>query len=211
MGYCRRICGKEHLENWRNLPRPSEVNDRYFLSELAWCVYNAGMSEQIVAKKWPALKEAYREFDAKEILHNREDVLADALKVVNHPEKAKAVVFSVEKVLRDGPIGELLSRMKVGEALEYFHSYPYIGNVTKYHLARNVGFDVAKPDRHLIRLAKILGYDSPGELVAEIAELTGEKKGFVDYVLWLWLSREGKHAYDFARGFADGMVINVVW
>ncbi|HUW65883.1 MAG TPA: hypothetical protein VMW83_14560, partial [Spirochaetia bacterium] len=60
-----------------------------------------------------------------------------------------------------------------------------------YHLARNVGLDVVKPDRHMVRLAQYLQYSSPDELVSEIASETGERKGLIDFVLWRWLAWMG--------------------
>ena len=64
---------------------------------------------------------------------------------------------------------------------------PWIGPITKYHLARNLGIDVAKPDRHLVRLAKRFGYnESTGvqQMCEELAERTRDRIGVVDVVLW---------------------------
>src|SRR5204862_28581 len=38
---------------------------------------------------------------------------------------------------------------------------PYIGPVTCWHLAKNVGMDVVKPDRHLVRMAQASGARDP--------------------------------------------------
>jgi hypothetical protein len=39
------------------------------------------------------------------------------------------------------------------DPLGVLQSLPYIGPVTCYHLAKNIGLQVAKPDHHLTRLA----------------------------------------------------------
>ncbi len=66
----------------------------------------------------------------------------------------------------------------------YLGSLPFIGDITKYHLARNLGIDVAKPDRHLTRLAKIFHYDDVQEMCKYLSDKTGDRIGTVDVVLW---------------------------
>jgi hypothetical protein len=56
--------------------------------------------------------------------------------------------------------------------------------VTTYHLAKNLGVDVVKCDRHLMRLAPILGFHSPEEMCAAIGHQVGEPVSVVDIVLW---------------------------
>ena len=56
--------------------------------------------------------------------------------------------------------------------------------VTCWHLAKNLGFQVAKPDRHLIRISKKAGFATPNDLCAAVAEVTGEPINVVDLVLW---------------------------
>ncbi|KAH0791132.1 hypothetical protein GPJ56_004943 [Histomonas meleagridis] len=72
-------------------------------------------------------------------------------------------------------------------------SLPYIGDVTKYHLARNIGLiSCAKPDLHLCRWAeKICGKgdeESVSKIINAIANKVGRKQGGVDFALWVWLS-----------------------
>jgi len=68
--------------------------------------------------------------------------------------------------------------------ITYLVSLPFIGNITKYHLARNLGIDVAKPDRHLTRLAIIFHYDDVQEMCKYLSDKTGDRIGTVDVVLW---------------------------
>jgi hypothetical protein len=182
------------LDWWRNLPTPDNVSDPDFFAELAWVIYNLGMRNALIRSKWPVLEYAYYGFDPVSVFVHRDEAIADAMKAIAHRGKAVAVADGAAKVLEDGPIGPRLFRMGEAEALEYLESFPFVGRVTRYHLARNCGFDVVKPDRHLVRLALALGYsgfDCPDALVREMSDLVGERKGMIDYVLWQWLSIEG--------------------
>src|SRR6202011_3360269 len=51
---------------------------------------------------------------------------------------------------------------------------PYIGGITVYHLAKNLGADVVKPDRHLVRLAASQGFCDVQTLCSSIAKETGD-------------------------------------
>jgi hypothetical protein len=65
----------------------------------------------------------------------------------------------------------------------------YVGPVTKYHLARNIGLAAgyAKPDVHLVRYAVARGQGVQA-LVQEVATKHGEPVGVTDFILWIWLS-----------------------
>lgn len=66
----------------------------------------------------------------------------------------------------------------------YLETLPWIGKITKYHLARNLGIDVAKPDRHLMRLSEKFGFASVQEMCENISRKTGDRIGLVDLILW---------------------------
>jgi len=146
---------KEEMDFYRIIPNLRNVTNQAFLSELAWCIYNAGMKMEVIRKKWPALKEAFMEFDPHGVIYNSAECLKAALDTFNHPGKAGAVIAAAFKIIAGNPereIGCKLSDMCNLEVLVYLQTYPFIGNITKYHLAKNLGFDVVKPDRHLVRL-----------------------------------------------------------
>ena len=67
--------------------------------------------------------------------------------------------------------------------MAYLESIPWIGGITKYHLAKNLGFDCCKPDRHLVRISKEYN-TSPEELCKRISEATGDRVATVDLVIW---------------------------
>lgn len=69
------------------------------------------------------------------------------------------------------------------DKLEFCQSLPWIGGITKYHLAKNFGADVAKPDVHLQRLADVEGCTAQ-ELCDRLAAETGYRAATVDVVLW---------------------------
>lgn len=69
------------------------------------------------------------------------------------------------------------------DKLAYLETLPYIGAIIKYHLAKNLGMDFCKPDRHLVRIAK--NYETTPEAMCQsLADATGDRIGTVDLVIW---------------------------
>jgi hypothetical protein len=95
-----------------------------------------------------------------------------------HKGKAAAIDFIWQERKR------LLSEYHAAvDKLAFCESLPWIGGITKYHLAKNFGADVAKPDVHLQRLADHAGC-SAQELCDRLASATGYRAATVDVVLW---------------------------
>lgn len=67
------------------------------------------------------------------------------------------------------------------DKLAFLESIPHIGAITKYHLARNLGLDFCKPDRHLVRIA---APETPLVMCQRLADATGDRIGVVDCVIW---------------------------
>jgi hypothetical protein len=69
------------------------------------------------------------------------------------------------------------------DKLAFLESLPWIGRITKYHLAKNFGMQVAKPDVHLQRIA-----DREGCTAQEMCERLARESGLsviaVDTLLW---------------------------
>ena len=74
--------------------------------------------------------------------------------------------------------------------IETLQTFSYIGPVTAYHLAKNIGLAVAKPDRHLKRIASLFGYHDVQILCSEISKITGDSIPIVDIVFWRFATIE---------------------
>lgn len=101
-----------------------------------------------------------------------------AAEVFGHPGKAAAidVIWKQRGALFEG---YLRASVKLG----FLAELPWIGQVTKLHLAKNLGASAAKPDVHLLRLANAEG-TTPARLCRRLAKQTGYKVQTIDTILW---------------------------
>jgi hypothetical protein len=76
---------------------------------------------------------------------------------------------------------------------------PYVGPVTAFHLAKNLGLNVAKPDRHLSRLATATGFSDAHALCAELGAVLGEPVPVIDIVLWRFATLSRDYLSRFVR------------
>lgn len=77
----------------------------------------------------------------------------------------------------------LAAYLAATDKLEFCASLPWIGHITKYHLAKNFGAQVAKPDVHLQRLADREKVTAQA-LCERLAVETGYRVPAIDTVLW---------------------------
>ena len=149
--------------NWcRDTADINNCSPEKFFEQYVWCVLNAGMKEQVASKIYARY---FEKLDPKTIGHlGKRKAVEDGLK--------NYIKWCGECKGSDNPV-------------EYLQSLPWIGPITKYHLARNIGIDCVKPDRHLVRLAKHYGFDSPLKMCEEIQRFVPyERLGTIDVILW---------------------------
>jgi hypothetical protein len=167
---------------------PDLLLERDFLREVTFAIFCSGFREATLQRKWPALRRAFDDWDSPEaILHSRDLVRAQALDVFNSERKVDAALTAVEMVAADGwdQIQDLLAQA----GPHYLTRFPMIGPVTCYHVARNLGIDCVKPDRHLLRIAEAAGYEGqqgPDEMCRMIGAVERHRIGVVDFCLWRW-------------------------
>jgi hypothetical protein len=101
------------------------------------------------------------------------------INVINHPKKKIAIAQALSNY---NDWFEKLQKTK--DKIEYIDSLPMMGPITKYHLARNLGLDYAKPDVHLKRLVNRFSYSDVQIMCGELAKESGYRTGAVDYILW---------------------------
>lgn len=133
--------------------------------EYAWVVINSGMrntvASGIMARVWPVVLAG-----------------GSATTVFKHPGKAAAIDLVWRRK------SELLAELAAArDVVAWCETLPWVGPITKFHLAKNLGVDVAKPDRWLERLAAA-GGESVDELCGRLASSSGDRVATVDVVLW---------------------------
>jgi len=154
----------------------SKLTPKVFLMEYAYVVISSGMKNQIANKI----------FDRFALSPGPPGVFSVNVLAVGHKGKQEALKKAVAeyetwyKQLLEAP-----------DKLAFLETLPWIGSITKYHLARNIGLDFVKPDRHLVRLAAFLGYDTPLDMCKDISTETGERIGVVDVILWRYCNLTG--------------------
>lgn len=104
-----------------------------------------------------------------------------ASRTFGHKGKAEAIDWIWAE--RNRLYEEFMACETDDDALAYLLTLPWIGNITKYHLAKNLGVDCAKPDRWLVRLSEHFGTDTHS-LCRRLAEESGDRVATVDLVLW---------------------------
>lgn len=134
-----------------------------FWREYAWVVLNSGMKNQVAERIW-ARVGPYVESGGR------------AADVFGHKGKAAAIdlVFANQ-------VQAFRAYLAAPDKIAYLQTLPWIGPVTCLHLAKNFGIDVAKPDRHLVRIA---GEEGVATLCRRLASDSGDRVATVDYVIW---------------------------
>jgi hypothetical protein len=118
------------------------------------------------------------------------------MRVFNHAPKIRAIGSLCERVANEG-FHKIRKKIKSG-GVEFLRTFAFIGPVTSYHLAKNIGLDVVKPDRHLVRLSQAAGFSSPKELCQVISDTTGDSLAVVDIVLWRYATVTSNYVRLFA-------------
>jgi len=154
-----------------------------FLREAAWVVLSSGMREAVVRAKFGDISAAFFNWrSSHRIAANRRSCLLRALKVFHHEKKIAAIWQIATMVSKFGI--DTIKKDILEDGLDYIGTLPFMGPVTSYHLAKNIGFAVVKPDRHLMRISKIAGFSSPLEMCRNIEKEVGDKLTVIDTVLW---------------------------
>jgi ribonucleotide reductase beta subunit family protein with ferritin-like domain len=146
-----------------DVKQPADSAD--FVLQFIWVVCNSGMKNQIAEKIYKKILTAICDH-------------VDISDVFGHEHKVK----SIKEVIKNQK--EIFKKFQESDnKIEFCKSLPHIGNITKYHLAKNLGVDCVKPDRHLVRIAKQHGLDV-FEMCQKISDRIGDKLSTVDLVIW---------------------------
>ena len=190
--------GYAHEIIWQKNVKTEEVTERCLLTECAWVILSSGMRESVVNQKFPHISQAFFHWSsAEEIVWNRQECINSALAFFQHKPKIEAIAQCAQIIYAKG--FESLRQELRSNPIDTLQQFPYIGPATSYHVAKNIGFSVAKPDRHLCRFAELSGYRSPSELCKALAEYIGDPIAVIDVVLWRFATLQRDYAISFLR------------
>jgi len=136
-----------------------------FASEAIYVICNSGMKVTVAEPIYQRCMHALTEGQS-------------ATTAFGHPGKGPAIdeIWARRLELFDG-------FQAASDKVEFCADIPWIGPVTKYHLAKNFGADVAKPDVHMERLAQV-ETTTPARMCKRLARETGYRAATIDTILW---------------------------
>jgi hypothetical protein len=161
------------------------VGPSLFFEEYVWVACATGFSAKAVSKFISRLIDKLGWYDEL-ALEEFENVFERVKTILNNRDKIKAM-HKTAKMIREGVfiIGWDKWKQEYASTPEKLQKLPYIGKVTCFHLARNIGLmEVVKPDLHLVRMARHWGYKDCMAMCEDVRP-GGMPLGIVDYIFWI--------------------------
>lgn len=169
--------------DWQQNLSFDDFTETDLLRELAWVVLCSGFKESVIRKKFDYISLCFCDWESAEAISKYAELCrATALSSFGNKKKIDALIASAHRIHEIG-YGSIRD-MILNDPINELQQFPYIGSITSWHLAKNLGLNVAKPDRHLIRLSDWLGFGSAHDLCEFLSHNTGEPTNVVDIVLW---------------------------
>jgi hypothetical protein len=182
---------------WQRQLSFERITEEAFLRESAWVILSAGMREAVIRAKFAAISRAFLNWrSASAICARHHSCRARALQEFHHAKKIGSIIAVAEHTAAIG--FNAVKDAIATEGVDYLGRLPFVGPTTRWHLAKNLGLDVAKPDRHLMRIAVAAGFPSPHHLCTAIAASTGDRVALVDLVLWRYATLQTNYCVLFA-------------
>jgi endonuclease III len=173
---------------WQRSQCINAFDESTLLRESAWVILCGGFREETVRRIFDYISLCFCDWESAEaIVHSSERCLKAAYSGFRNTRKLEAIV-EISNILVETGFGPLKERI-LADPVNELRRLPHIGPITSVHLAKNLGLQIAKPDRHLLRVSRSLGFgDDVGKLCSTIAQHTGEKVSVVDLILWRFVA-----------------------
>ena len=178
------------LKHFRSI-RFEDLTPYKFWADYIWVTCTSGFRASVVTKLHPRLMDAYGPWDFG--MTSRDFFWKRVRRILANERKFSAVLKCRELLRRLGWEAFKDEYLMSPEAMQRL---PFIGPITKHHLARNLGFDYAKVDLHLVRLAEHFDFADPESMCAYLSGLSGERCGVVDFILWAYSAAFGTKELD---------------
>lgn len=170
------------MVQWANTKRLPPDTPEALAGEIIWIILCAGRNAQaartIEKKVWSAI-----------------DSGMPVLEAFGHKGKSAAIERAWRDRAKDfAELQLVLAEHDVAQLVNWCGNIPYVGDDTKFQLAKNFGVDVCKPDIWLCRLSGIpdkprrnvkLRFDVCLNLCRYLSASSGDSIATVDSILWL--------------------------
>jgi hypothetical protein len=165
---------------------PDTITPSCFFKEYVWVVYASNFKVNILEKYRINLYQAYGDYRTLDI--TRKDAV---LSVINNLSKWNAVLDTAKKLKYIGWKGEFGFKEIYLSSIDSMTVFKFIKDITKFHLARNLGFDVAKPDRWMQRIRDQFECLSVKEMCQYLSSKYNMPVKQIDLILWKYASDQG--------------------
>jgi hypothetical protein len=178
---------------WQRQAALEEFTETDLLRETAWVILCSGFRERIVRRVFDHISLCFCDWEsASAILDADPRCRMAAMASFRNPAKLGAIVTAALQVNEQG--FPAFKQAVLAAPLTELQRLPYIGPVTVRHLAKNLGLNVAKPDRHLARVSLALGFDDADQFCTAVAKVIGERRNVIDLIVWRYLA-DNPHAF----------------
>lgn len=156
------------MERVKTKSPPKDETD--FALRVSYVILNSGMRWTVAQDIWSRLRPSLMG-------------TGEVGTTFGHPGKAKSINLVMSKRTEFFEGFRLAWEEGPETVIEFCGALPHVGEITKYHLAKNLGVDVAKPDVWLERVARQSG-ETVQELCGRLSKQSGDSVSTVDYVIW---------------------------
>jgi hypothetical protein len=137
----------------------------------------------VIQEKFDYISLCFCDWESAEgIVQNRNECRNTALSSLNNGRKMDAIISIATEIHEKG--FDNFKQDVLDDPVSELQKLPFIGPVTVFHLGKNLGMPLAKPDRHLQRITSIFNYGDTQTLCEEISSYTKDPINVVDLVLW---------------------------
>lgn len=165
----------------------TEFTESDLLREHAWVALCSGFRESTVRKIFDHVSLCFCDWESAEAIVSAGDICCSTAAFSFANRLKLKGIFLAAKYISDIGFYEFKQSV-LADPIDQLQILPFIGPITSWHLAKNLGLDAAKPDRHLVRLSERLGFRSADHLCRELAATTGEKAMVVDLIVWRYIA-----------------------
>jgi 3-methyladenine DNA glycosylase Tag len=227
--YTLRECPEiTELMKYYNGLSPEKVTDTHILTESSWIIYSSGFRFDVVRRYWPAIKEAFQQFDVRKVASLSEDLEVQVMNICRisgfkNQRKAMWCIQNAQRIIEldyekrssGGLKGYFIKiskktpyeLVKLAPALVGELEFKGIGNTTIFHLMKNLGINIFKPDIHVRRvLAELRLIKCENASVLEICKtmsflssVSGMKINELDTLLFVYGKITGDRIHDSER------------